>query len=93
MADKSYFEMSSKDKIAPWEVLSRCKIPIIAAVNGVALGGGCEISMMCDVILARYFYSALLTLQQGLIKWRFTRQHSDFRFYPPLALFSFSIPQ
>jgi len=35
-----------------WERLSKCRIPTIAAVSGFALGGGCEIAMMCDMIIA-----------------------------------------
>jgi hypothetical protein len=52
MVNKTFYEMYTRDKIAPWEIMSRCKIPIIAAVNGVAFGGGCEIAMMADIILA-----------------------------------------
>jgi len=35
-----------------WEDLSRCRKPVVGAVAGFALGGGCEIAMMCDVVLA-----------------------------------------
>jgi enoyl-CoA hydratase len=52
MVGKTYYEASTVDKIAPWEAISRARIPIVAAVNGFALGGGCEIAMMCDIIFA-----------------------------------------
>jgi len=52
MMSKDYIEASMGDFIADWDRLARCKKPTIAAVSGYALGGGCEISMMCDIVLA-----------------------------------------
>ncbi|HSI40830.1 MAG TPA: enoyl-CoA hydratase [Xanthobacteraceae bacterium] len=40
------------DFLSNWDRLARCRKPVVAAVAGYALGGGCEIAMMCDILLA-----------------------------------------
>jgi enoyl-CoA hydratase len=52
MQDKSYIDMYMADFFAGWEELTRIRKPIVAAVAGYALGGGCELAMMCDFIIA-----------------------------------------
>jgi len=52
MVDKTASEMIETNYFAQWERFTRCRIPKIAAVNGYALGGGCELMMMCDFAIA-----------------------------------------
>ncbi|WP_291911423.1 enoyl-CoA hydratase-related protein [Chitinophaga sp. CB10] len=52
MAGKTAIDMYNIDQFSTWDTIKKIKKPIIAAVSGFALGGGCELTMLCDMIVA-----------------------------------------
>ncbi len=52
MSQKTYMEMFNEDYLSDWAAFAALRTPKIAAVSGYALGGGCELAMMCDIIYA-----------------------------------------
>ena len=52
MASASLIDMYKRDQFAQWDRIKRFKKPIVAAVSGFALGGGCELMMLCDIVVA-----------------------------------------
>lgn len=52
MVEASVVDMSERNNLARWKRIAAIRKPIIAAVSGFALGGGCELAMHCDIIVA-----------------------------------------
>lgn len=52
MQARGFADMYAENFAAGWDVLTKMRKPVIAAVAGLALGGGCELAMMCDFIIA-----------------------------------------